>query len=490
MSHPYQNALYTAEASRQADHQTIEEFGIPGFTLMETAARRAADHITENYPSSISVLALCGKGNNGGDAVALCRILSDYGYRCVLWFPAGMKGTSPDTATNLRLLRKLIKNGGKDSIRITEKKPDFSGFSLIIDGMLGTGLDRELEGPFLEAAELAAASGLPVAAMDIPTGLNADSGRVMGFALKATHTFMFGTRKRGCYLGEGIDYSGERLFCPLPFPAYLMKQDFPVRVMDSELMEAAEREYRQALSGKPALHKYEAGNVYVAAGSPGLTGAAVMAAKAAWSTGCGSVKLFTTKEMNPAYDAHLVEITRGLVPSSDGGLMGPEAADYIAEELDKKPATLVLGPGLLDADGFRALKARDISKYINPQLKLVVTPHPGEQAAVHGKAVDQPEDAREWLNSLPCRNSTIYLRKGLPAFAVTISEARVAGYDTRIFSRTGYGDVLSGLIAGTISKMNFEKTNRKSLMSAVCIAMMSHYEKTIALENPSPEKTL
>lgn len=497
----YHNQLFTARASEALDQASIREFGLPGFTLMELAATGVAAELRKVFAPKSRALICCGTGNNGGDALALARLLAEAGHEIHVYAPGGLRGLSKNAAHNCNLLKILKQKGTPGRIflpEIPEELPHNANtdFDAVIDGLLGTGLSRPVEGHYHDAITFMNRLDAPVYALDIPSGLSADTGEVLGVAVKAAITFMLGTRKRGCYLGEGPDYCGRHVFCPLPFPGYLAERQFRKEHADQPVwlwQATAEADMNITKKSRPE-HKYENGNVYLAAGSPGLTGAAILAAKAAWNTGCGSVAVFAPRELMPAYDAHFVEQTRIAVSSDGDGYFNEHSADEIIEQLRSRPGVLVLGPGLgrgaqavafvkklltnlntpviLDADGFTALAAFDSLEDINPGLPLLVTPHPGEQQRLHGKHADNPETLQGFLSAFPCRRKMFYLAKGFPLMMASHEQTLITDYDSRLFNRTGYGDLLSGYIAGYLSQteapdalMNMQKAAQKGLLT-------------------------
>lgn len=512
----YHKQLFTARASAELDRATIETFGLPGFTLMELAATGVAAKLQAILSPSSRVLVCCGSGNNGGDALALARLLAEAGHELHIYAPAGFDGLSHDAAHNLKLLQTLKDKGTKGRIFLPDEAGEMphnanTTFDAIIDGLFGTGLSRPVEGRFYDAISLLNRIEAPVYALDIPSGLAADSGNVMGAAVKADVTFMLGTRKRGGYLGEGPDYCGQREFCPLPFPAYLAEEQ--LRRAGNErpvwLWEASSEANIESYKKRQPAHKYQNGNVYLAAGSPGLTGAAILAAKAAWSTGCGSVAVFSPRELMPAYDAHLVEQTRIGVSSSGDGHFNEDSAAEIMEQLRSRPGVLILGPGLgrgqqvtafvrkllrevespviLDADGFTALASSDSLQSIHPNLPLLVTPHPGEQQRLHGRAATTPENLQAFIRAFPCHQNMFYLAKGFPLMMGSCEHTLITDYDSRLFNRTGYGDLLSGYIAGYLSQMVAPET-LDSMQKAAQKGLATGYEQvmTMLLENKTP----
>lgn len=495
----FENRLFTAAQSREADRLTIEQIGIPGFTLMEVAAQRAADHLLSVQPDPVRVLCLCGKGNNAGDALAVSRLLLMKGFSIDVCLALGEDGMSDDADANLRILEKMLAADPVLPLRFFEGTLPDRVYCTVIDGLFGTGLQRDVTGPVSGLVATINSWQARVFAMDIPSGLDADTGAVRGVVLKAHTTLMFGTAKAGCYLGRGPELSGNRVLCPLPFPAHLLRQAAgPVlRSLSPADKPSLEHRLVQLRLGHEVNHKYQNGNVYVLGGSPGLTGAVILTAKAAWSTGCGSVQVFTAPEVSPAYDAHFVDITRKIIPGDGSGLFKADAVRVVAETLAARPGVLVVGPGLgthpetaaavrqllrlvkvpvvLDADGFRALAGH--TEKLPETLQLIVTPHPGEQQQLHQRQISLPEQLQEALQQFPCAAGMVYLAKGNPTLAGTLTETRITTYDTRIFSRTGFGDVLAGLIAGIASRIPVTDITASTLLDACSLALLESYTR-------------
>ncbi len=455
MNIPHQYQLYTAAESRELDRKTIEEFGIDGFTLMEIAGTRAADFILQKFPKPSKGLVLCGRGNNAGDALVVARILSDHNHSLDILFVDGNESLSPDCKKNYQLI------AGLESSRIEfidSIEKDLSDYRFVIDGMLGTGLNSEVRFPYSEVIDVANEMDCLKFAMDIPTGLHADDGTILGKAIKADFTFAFGTLKRGCYWNEGYDYCGEVIFCELPFPSKLKTStDY---LLENHWLETVEMENNQR------QHKYDGGVVYIIAGSEGLTGAAILSSLSAWNTGVGAVILITPKGLLPIYDEQLIHIIKKPVGSdSDVRFKVSHFADT-RNILSEKPGILLIGPGLgrdtetiqftkeilssfegdvvIDADALFALsQSIDFSKPVTS--KWILTPHPGELSTL-SKSSEEPR-----LNQIKLISDSldsVILSKGLPSVVATEKRTISTNYDTRIFSRAGFGDVLAGKIAG------------------------------------------
>ncbi len=472
MNIPHQYQLFTAAESRELDRRTIEEFGIDGFTLMEIAGTRAADFILHQFPDSAKGLVLCGRGNNAGDALVVSRILAENGFHLTIVFVDGDQKLSHDCSKNYQLLKALH----SPNIDFLDSLDAFNtSFDFAIDGMLGTGLNSEIRSPYKEVIEQV--NNLPCIrfAMDIPTGLHADNGKILGSAFKADFTMAFGTLKLGFYQNEGYDCCGKVIFCELPFPSCLKNSSHFV-LHDNWLRKID-------LEGNQRSHKYDGGVVYIIAGSEGLTGAAILASLSAWNTGVGAVVLITPKGLLSVYDEHLIHIIKTPVGENSDKQFSWSHLNEVGTILAEKPGVLLIGPGLgreestiqfalqilshfegyvvIDADALYAIsKAEKVSK--PKKANWVLTPHPGELHQLSDTdSESRLSSAKEISNSL----DAVVLTKGLPSMVVSKKGQVVfTDYDTRIFSRAGFGDVLAGKIVGKLLS-----TNNREL--ACCLAL-------------------
>ncbi|MDX1617812.1 MAG: NAD(P)H-hydrate epimerase, partial [Balneolaceae bacterium] len=344
--HPFY--ICTAEQCRQMDTETIDSFGIDGFTLMEIAGSTTARHLQGDLPRGSHGLYLCGKGNNAGDALVVARYLSQHGFRATLVFLSGTDDLSSDTSHNLSLLEKIDSNSDYASrIEFLESWKQFddtgasaAGFDFIVDGMLGTGLSSDLRGDYVEAAKWANRSALPIYSIDIPTGLHSDSGHIMGIAIRATKTFTYGARKQGFYLDSGFECTGSIIYCDLPFPNYLKNSN--TFLLDESWVEETAR--------TPARHKYEAGVLYVVAGSEGLTGAALLAAQSAWAEGIGAVIVVCPRGILPVFEHNAPQIIKKPVGDRDDFAFGIGHLDEVLAAVDERPGDVLFGPGIGRAD--------------------------------------------------------------------------------------------------------------------------------------------
>ncbi|MBO6523441.1 MAG: NAD(P)H-hydrate dehydratase [Balneolaceae bacterium] len=456
MKIPHSYQLFTAKGSRKLDERTISEFGIDGFTLMEIAGTRAADFILQQVTTDTHGLFICGKGNNAGDALVVARILREHGIKSSVLFVSGMEGLSKDCSKNLKLLQKL--DHDIHFYSSPDELPMNASFDFMIDGMLGTGLNSEVRSPYKKVIEWVNDQDFPVFAMDIPTGLCSDSGKVLGMAIKADYTLAFGTLKQGFFMNSGYEYCGEIIFCELPFPSSFKNSD--TFLIDVEWVD------RLRTSSPQRKHKYDGGVLYVIAGSEGLTGAAVLATKSAWSTGLGGVVLITPKGLLEIYEKNLVQIIKKPVGDSTDSYFSSNHLKDVTSLVSEKQGSVLIGPGLgrnpetvsfvryflsefsgkvvIDADALFALSEESLLQ--KPKYaEWILTPHPGELKTLTG--IDS-DDRLTIARNLASQLDATILSKGLPSVIVSENQTLVTGYDTRIFSRAGFGDVLAGKTAG------------------------------------------
>lgn len=470
--------LATAAQSRNIDANTISEFGIEGFILMEIAGYSTAMHLLKKYSAGDHGIFLCGKGNNAGDALVVARYLTQHGIKATLVFISGSNDLSDDTQKNLHLLESMAEKDTETAkLWDTTSWDDFDVHTkadFVIDGMLGTGLSSDLRGDFTKAVSWANESGLSIFAIDIPTGLHADSGHIMGDAIKADTTLTYGIQKQGFYLNKGYEHTGNIIFCELPFPNHLKNNCNTFLIHE---------EWASENKGDLPKHKYDGGVLYVIAGSKGLTGAAIMAAKSAWAEGLGAVILITPQGLLMPYEKNLPQIIKKTV-GNDGDVYFKEShLDETLKITREKKGNVLIGPGLgreegtlafvqdflstfqgkviIDADALYSLsKLDDIQKPDNSEW--ILTPHPGELKSLlnlnHTNDPDRLQAVRDYAHS----KEVTLVSKGYPVIVGTKEgNDYLTSYDTRQFSRAGFGDVLAGKISA------YWSLNNSALQSSV-----------------------
>lgn len=455
MNIPHQYQLFTAAESRALDRQTIDNYGIDGFTLMEIAGTRASNFIQGICEKKSKGLVLCGRGNNAGDALVVSRILAEHNFQLSIVFVDGDENLSHDCDKNYQLLTAL------NSMNV-EFKHQFDAFKdsydFLIDGMVGTGLTSDLRTPYATVIQKAQELDCIKFAMDIPSGLHADNGNIQGIALQCDYTFAFGTYKFGYYQNAGFDYCGKIIFCELPFPSILKKSTH--YLLNNDWL----NEF--SFHHKKRTHKYDGGVVYVIAGSEGLTGAAILASLSAWNTGIGAVILITPKGLLPIYDEHLIHIIKKPVGNENDKKFSTSHLNEIEEILSEKPGVLLIGPGIgrdantiactqqilssfsgevvIDADALFALA--DLNTATKPKnAHWVLTPHIGELTQLINENTSRLIETKKLSAIL----NAVVVSKGLPSIISSPNGTSIStDYDTRVFARAGFGDVLAGKIAG------------------------------------------
>lgn len=461
---PYEYYLFDAELSQEIDHRTISEIGIDGFTLMEIAGSSAAKKMLQEESDRTHGVFLCGKGNNGGDALVIARYLLQHNIKGTVVFLSGTDDLSPDAEKNFNLLQTF---DFQDNTTIVESWEDFEApadFDFVVDGMLGTGLDSEIRGDYAKAVAWANEQKAPIYAIDIPTGLHADSGRIMGSAINATRTFCFGGRKKGCFLNDGPFHAGEVDYCELPFPNEF-KEPCSTYLLDESWINMP--------SPTPGKHKYDSGVLYIIAGSEGLTGAAIMAAQSAWAEGLGAVILVCPRAMLSIYEQNLPSIIKKPVGTRDDYFFKETHAEDVLNIIREKEGTTLMGPGLgrdnetikfvdrllsqnitdtvIDADGLWCLS--QLTDWKKPkQSDWILTPHPGELKQLAPNNISGDQQRLETTRNFARKNNVTVLSKGMPGIIGTpTGKCYLTNYNTRYFSRAGSGDVLAGKISAFLT---------------------------------------
>jgi NAD(P)H-hydrate epimerase len=462
------NIIATAAQCQQVDSDTSNNFGVDEFTLMEVAGHSVAQKIRAEIDLPCHAVILCGRGNNGGDGLVVGRYLVQHGVQISIVFVGGVDDLSPMAQKNYELLQKIERHDDSVDLDIVTQWDDFdqsTSAHFIIDGMLGTGLESDLRGHYPAAVRWANKQPCPVFAMDIPTGLHTDSGEVMGAAVQADKTFAFGMLKQGFYLGQGHKHTGKIQYCELPFPNYL-KKNIKRFVIDDSMISETEH--------TPAAHKYDAGVVYIIAGSEGLTGAAILAAKSAWSAGAGAVILVCPHGLLPIFENNLPQIIKKPVGNSDDFHFKQDHLEAVSKIIREKEGTVLIGPGMgrakttvefvnrfladthreciIDADALWALAQNP--QWTKPKgASWIITPHPGELSNLTAKNMERDLERLSEVEQLSDEKELTVLSKGFPVILCSPQgDTFITNYDTRAFSRAGFGDVLAGKIAALKAK--------------------------------------
>lgn len=466
-------AIFTAEEMRRLDGRAISELGIPGATLMENAGRGAAAALVELLPTlgaprrGARVAIVCGKGGNGGDGFVTARWLRRHGHRPTVLLATAAEDIGGDAGAKLAELRR----GGIEPAVIADpsRLADALGKAdVIVDALLGTGARGA---PDARTAALIAAinaSGRPVVALDIPSGLPADGGAPAGEAIRARATLTFAGLKRGLVMPPGAAYAGTVRVVDIGVPAAEVARGAGVFLVEAD-------DIRAHFPPRPRdAHKGSYGHLLILAGSLGKTGAAALAATAALRGGAGLVTVATAASQQPIVAGLLLEAMTATLPETAARSIASAAFDEARALADARDA-VALGPGLgLDADT-QAFARRVIAEAARPMVvdadaltaaagapdvwrkapaPRVVTPHPGEMARLAGTTVDAVQrDRIGCARDFARAHGVVVALKG----AVTV----VAAPDGRVWlnptgnpglASGGTGDVLTGLTGAFLAR--------------------------------------
>jgi NAD(P)H-hydrate epimerase len=457
------------EAMREADRHTIDDLGVPGIVLMENAATGVVDAIRERYPDAQQILILCGPGNNGGDGLAAARHLANGGHDVRVLLFGDEDRLSPDAATNYRLARAfgldpVIVDG--EDLSALDRSLDPSPPDLVVDALLGTGIDRPLGGRLATVATQVENTGLPVVAVDVPTGLRGSSAELPGPVLGAELTVTFAALKHCHVLPPASIECGDLVVVDIGIAPATLEAGcnlWWVEPDDVALM----------LPERPVdAHKGRFGHLLIVAGAVGRGGAVAMAANSAVVVGAGLVTMAVPEPVVPVVDAGCIEaMSHPLGVDASGCIAGPEGL----EELLERATSIATGPGmgtgegaaatlewildnwtgplLLDADAINLL-ANNAERLEGRELPPVLTPHPGELARLLGSSTQEVvSDRLGAAREAARRSGSVVVAKGYRSIvAAPDGEAWVNPTGDSHLASGGSGDVLSGAIAALLGQ--------------------------------------
>lgn len=477
--------IATAKQIRNIDRRAIREFGIPGPVLMENAASAIVFEMERFFEGldGVKVGILCGKGNNGGDGLALARRLRVRGVPvrvCLLASFAALKG---EAKLNLAILRKMdVEIAPNASSPVIAEMIAWS--DVLVDAMLGVGLSSPLKGNYAVAAKLMNMAGRPVVAVDLPTGVNADTGEVMGVAVRADLTVTMVLPKRGLVLYPGASFAGQVRVADIGIPQEIIeKEHIHVGLLEHGLA--------WGLTGERDrdAHKGDFGHLMVIAGSLGKAGAAVMAAQGALRTGAGLVSVAAPMGLIPVIQQQVMEAMCIPAGESVDGTLGMGSENELLKASGGMTACAI-GPGLtthyetvqviknlvqrmslplvIDADGVNALAgSADLLK--KAKAPVVMTPHPGEMARLLGVSTDEVQKDRIGIASdfAAKFGVTVALKGAGTVIATPRGEVFINTTGNPGMASGGTGDVLTGMIGGLLAQ-GYGPTE------AACLAVYLH----------------
>lgn len=465
--------VVTAAEMRAIDRKTIEEAGIPGLVLMERAGLAVVSRIKEQFGRR-RVVVLAGGGNNGGDGMAVGRILHNEGWDAKVFLAGRYEALKGDALHQCTTARKSGVSVEPLEKFLMHHSLVLNHRSLVVDALLGTGLDKNLGGRLSEVVGIINQSEAPVISIDIPTGVSSDSGQIMGNAVRAECTVTFGLPKRGHLLYPGAAFTGTLFVENIGFPERFLRSD----ELAAHLVE--KQEAGAFVPERPAYsHKGTYGHVLVVAGSAGKTGAALMAARACLRSGAGLVTLGVPASLGEVFQARVTEEMILLLPDKGDGTLSRKASKHILHFVREKADVLALGPGIgvnnetehlavalmrnagvpvvIDADGINAI-AKGKASFSGVKSPVILTPHPGEMAkllsgkkGISAKTIE--EDRIGTAQAFARKTGTHLVLKGVPTLT--------ASPDGKVFFNStgnpgmasgGTGDVLAGMISGLLGQ--------------------------------------
>ncbi len=462
--------IATAQQMKNIDRRAIRAFGIPGTVLMENAATAIASEMETFFDglAGTRVGIICGKGNNGGDGLALARKLNIRGIPVRVALFASFDQVEGEAKVNLSILRKtdveIIQNATPRSLQDV-----LSWSDVVVDALLGVGLSSPLKGAYARAVGLINASGRPVVAVDIPTGINADTGAIMGAAVKADLTVTMALLKRGLLLHPGAVHAGVVRVADIGMPPDAVnRENIEITLLD-----------RGSTWGLLAprmrdAHKGSFGHVLIVAGSLGKAGASIMSARAALRTGAGLVTVAAPTGIVPVIQQSIAEAMCIPAAESIDGTLGIGAEHELLQAASRMDACAI-GPGLtthaetvlavrnlvpgltvpvvIDADGLNALAgAVDLLK--KAKAPVIVTPHPGEMARLINSSTAAVQKDRIGTASGFARTYgvTVVLKGAGTIVASPGGRLYINSTGNPGMATGGTGDALTGMIASLLAQ--------------------------------------
>jgi NAD(P)H-hydrate epimerase len=473
--------VLTAAQMREVDRRTIE-LGIPGVVLMEDAGQRVVEFLAREYAplAEQRIVVFCGKGNNGGDGMVVARQLHTRIHPRSLDVvlasdPADLRG---DAAANYRMLQAA---GCAVSFETT---PAMQSATLIVDALLGTGIHGAATG---KSAELIRAinDGFPsadVVAIDIPSGVDSDSGTVPGEAVHATHTVTFTALKLCQVIGPACELAGKLHVAPIGSPPELYEKDASIWLALSEPALFAHLFQPRAIESNKGMY----GHVLVIGGGRGKSGAAAMAGIGALRAGAGLATVASSESATTAIASHAPEImTEPLAETASGSISSRSLDDSTLSRIVEKKTVIALGPGMggepdtvqfirrvvaelpaarvVDADGLNALGQHHVRAH-GPRI---FTPHPGEMSRLTGKSIAAIQaDRIGTARTFACERGVYLVLKGNHSVIATPDgQVWMNPTGSPAMATAGTGDVLTGMIAGLIAQ--FPEQLATALLAAV-----------------------
>ncbi len=466
--------VLTGQQMKKIDQKAIEELQIPGILLMENAGRSVYEKIEEiitEKEREMSVLVVCGKGNNGGDGFVTARHLIENSIQTTvisLFRPDNLSGAS---FINHNILQNFTEIIYFEDIDMQNFKELISSSDILVDAVFGTGLNSEIKGFLADVIDTINeyAEGY-VVSVDIPSGINADNGEVLGCAVVADYTVTFHCPKLGLLLYPGVDHCGEIIIDSIGIPEFLNEEKGPSTFLISE------HYARISLPLRPKnSHKGTFGKVFNIAGSFEMSGAAYMCSKSSLLAGAGYSVLATPKSVVSSVSSIAPEVVFVSLPETTRGTVSENS---VSEALEKSFGSniIVIGPGLstnkstvkfvadfidqtanrgdvvlIDGDGINAVAMQEVKNF---PLNSIITPHPKELSRLMGVSIEEITKNRIKFTAEAAKhfNVTVVLKGANTIIAEPGGNTYINVTGNSGLATAGSGDVLSGIIAGFIAQ--------------------------------------
>lgn len=440
-----------AAQMKAADQYTIQKLGVPSLELMEHAAQACVQVLEDEKVDLSHVCVVCGSGNNGGDGFAIARILQNNRYSVETFCVGNPEHYTEETQEQMHRLREC---GGK----ITYGMPQEDSYSVIIDAVFGVGLSRKVEGRYRQVIEQMNRMRGTKFAVDIPSGLSATTGCILGCAFKADYTVTFQLKKIGLELSQGRTMAGRVIVPDIGISTDSICED-------QEIVRTAGKDiYRKMLPDRPEdSNKGTYGRLLVIAGSKGMAGAAYLNAHAAYMTGAGLVRIYTSSDNREilqtllpeaivtTYEEYNKEELLSLLTWADSVCIGSGLGmSRLSEKILKTVIEYVKVPCLIDADGLNLLAEN--KNYLNQmaERRFVITPHMKEMSRLTGTPVEELKaDRIQILKDFISRyRITCVLKDSRTLIASEEKGIRMNLTGNSAMAKAGSGDVLAGVISG------------------------------------------
>jgi NAD(P)H-hydrate epimerase len=475
--------ILSREEMYSLDKYTIEKIGIPGKELMENAGKGCSEFIHQELLKPQNKVAIfCGSGNNGGDGFVIVRYLKNWGYKICIFLLGSTDKMSSETLENYESCRDLE----IEIIQINNAEIELSDFDLIVDAIFGVGLQGVVKGWKADLIEKINSSGKPVVAIDIASGVDANTGQAE-VAINADHTLTMANFKYGHFQEKGREKSGKVRVIDIGIPDELYKKFPPkAKLITDENVKYPER--------SPLSHKGDYGKVGIIAGSPGFSGAAIMASRAALRSGAGLITLFHPEGMEQIFETQLLEVMTYAIPegfndffkklnSMDVLLIGPGiGTSNETVELVKKVLQTWDKPVVIDADGLNILSENENILKLIANKPVILTPHIGEFARLAKKEIseilaDPLEELNNFIKKYKCN---ILLKSATTIFADGEKFIfDISGNDG--LATGGSGDVLAGIIVSFLG----QKLPLKDAAISASFLMGKTAEKLAEIRKPA-----